>query len=248
MKKILVFAFVALLALGSVSCAKLQARDNLIKGQNAFKNAKYEDAIRYFQEAMSLDPNLTMAELYLATAYSQQFIPGATSQENQQMAQKAIQTFDNILTKEPNNAPAVAGLAFIYQSLGQFKKAHEYYVKQATLDPSNPVPFYAIASIDWTIVYNKADPPPVEEQITLVDEGISNADKALALNADYDEAMSYKNLLLREKARLAETEEQKATLISQADEWFNKALETRKKNQEKKVRAAQGITLESDKK
>ena len=48
MKKLSTFAFVALLALGSVSCAKLQARDNLIKGQQAFKNAKYDVAIDYF--------------------------------------------------------------------------------------------------------------------------------------------------------------------------------------------------------
>jgi Flp pilus assembly protein TadD len=81
-KKLLTFSFVALLALGSVSCAKLQARDNLIKGQQAFKNAKYEVAVDYFQKAMELDPNLTMAELYLGTAYSQQFIPGALSPEN----------------------------------------------------------------------------------------------------------------------------------------------------------------------
>jgi len=97
------------------------------------------------------------------------------------------------------------------------------------------------------MVSNKAEPPPLEEQIKLVDEGITYADKALALNQDYDEAMSYKNLLLREKARLAETEDQKALLTKQADDWFTKALDTRKKNQEKKVKAAQGITVENPK-
>lgn len=244
-KRIQVFAFTALLALGSVSCAKLQARDNLIKGQQAFKNAKYEDSIRYFQEAMNLDPSLTMAELYLATAYSQQFIPGAQSPDNLKMAENAIKTFESILSKEPNNVSAVAGLAFIYQNTFRFQKAHEFYLRQAQLDPSNPIPFYAVASVNWIMVSNKAEPPPVDEQIKLVDEGISSVDKALALNADYDEAMSYKNLLLREKARLSDTEDQKALLTKQADDWFTKALETRKKNQQKKTKAAQGITLDS---
>jgi hypothetical protein len=36
-------------------------------------------------------------------------------------------------------------------------------------------------------------------------------------------------------------------LTKQADDWFTKALDTRKKNQEKKVKAAQGITLENPK-
>jgi tetratricopeptide (TPR) repeat protein len=124
MKKILTIAFMALLALASVSCAKLQARDNLIKGQQAFKNAKYEDAIRYFQEAMTLDPNLTMAELYLATAYSQQYIPGAQSADNMKNAEMAIKTFESILARDPNNVNAVAGLAFIYQNTYRLDKAH----------------------------------------------------------------------------------------------------------------------------
>ena len=46
--------------------------------------------------------------------------------------------------------------------------------------------------------------------------------------------MTYKNLLYRQKAELSESEDEKKQLIAQADEWFNKALETRKKNAEKK--------------
>src|SRR4051794_16406021 len=118
MKKIITLAFVALLALSSVSCAKLQARDNLIKGQTAFKAAKYEVAIKYFQDAMTLDPSLTMAELYLATAYSQQYIPGINSAENTKNAEMATKAFESILAREPKNVSAVAGLAFIYQTTG----------------------------------------------------------------------------------------------------------------------------------
>jgi len=228
--KTLSLVLLAILALTSVSCAKLQARDNLIKGQQAFKNAKYEESIRYFQEAMNLDPDLMMAELYLGTAYSQQYIPGAQSAENQKNAEMAIKTFESILTKDPNNIPAIAGLAFIYQNLLRLDKAHEYYARQTQLDASNPVPFYAVASVNWLMVSNKAEPPTVEEQIKLVSEGLASADK---------------NLLLREKARLAETEEEKTLLTASADQWFEKALDTRKKNQEKKIKEAQGIKVEN---
>jgi len=243
-KKFLTFAFMAILALGSVSCAKLQARDNLLKGQAAFKNAKYEESIKYFQEAMKLDPDLTTAELYLATAYSQQFIPGLQTPDNMKQAEMAIQTFDRILARDPNNVSAVAGLAFIHQNTGQYKKAHDYYLKQAQLEPTNPIPFYAIGSVNWIVVFNKIDPPPVEEQVALVNEGIEYLDKSLALNPEYDEAMSYKNLLLREKARLTEDEAQKVAYTTEADALFDKALATRKANQEKKNKAAAGITLE----
>jgi hypothetical protein len=69
---------------------------------------------------------------------------------------------------------------------------------------------------------------------------LQNLDKALALNPDYDDAMTYKNLLYREKARLATNDADKKKLTDLADEWFNKSLETRKKNAEKKKSTAVG--------
>ncbi|MBV9610563.1 MAG: hypothetical protein JO187_13460, partial [Acidobacteria bacterium] len=65
-------------------CTKLRARDQLNKGVQSYKNAKYEDAIEHFKNAVSLDPALLTARLYLATAYAQQYIPGADTPENNQ--------------------------------------------------------------------------------------------------------------------------------------------------------------------
>jgi len=231
-------AFLAIMVLATTSCAKLQARDNLNKGVRAFRDAHYENAVKYFQQAVQLDPELTTAEIYLATAYAQQYVPSGRGEDNDKNAQMAIQTFENVLKRDPNNVNAIAGLASIYQNLGQtdtrnLQKSHDFYVKYATLDSNNPVPFYAIGSLDWLIVYDKNNPPPEAEQAKVIDEGLANLDKALALNPDYDDAMTYKNLLYREKARLATSEDEKKKLTDMADEWFNKGLETRKKNAEK---------------
>jgi tetratricopeptide (TPR) repeat protein len=227
-------AFLAILALASASCAKLQARDNLNKGVRAFRDTHYENAVSYFKKAVELDPDLTTAEIYLGTAYAQQFVPNGRGEDNDKNAKLAIQTFEDVLKHDSANVNAVAGLASIYQNTQDLPKAHEYYMKYAQLDSTNPVPYYAIGSLDWIIVYDKNNPPPVEEQGKLIDEGLANLDKALALNQDYEDAMTYKNLLYREKSRLAANEEDKKKLTAQADEWFNKALETRKRNAEKK--------------
>jgi tetratricopeptide (TPR) repeat protein len=227
-------AFLAILALASASCAKLQARDNLNKGVRAFRDTHYENAVSYFKKAVELDPDLTTAEIYLGTAYAQQFVPNGRGEDNDKNAKLAIQTFEDVLKHDPANVNAVAGLASIYQNTQDLPKAHEYYMKYAQLDSTNPVPYYAIGSLDWIIVYDKNNPPPAEEQGKLIDEGLANLDKALALNQDYEDAMTYKNLLYREKSRLADNEEDKKKLTAQADEWFNKALETRKRNAEKK--------------
>src|SRR5262249_37435608 len=122
----LMFALLAILALSLTSCAKLQARDNLNKGVRAFTEAHYENAINFFKEAVKLDPELTNAEIYLATAYAQMFIPGAPSEDNQKNAEMAIQTFQNVLNRDPNNVNAIAGLASLYQNLQQLQKAHDF--------------------------------------------------------------------------------------------------------------------------
>ena len=205
----LMFAFLAMVALASTSCAKLQARDNLNKGVRAFRDAHYESAVDFFKEAIRLDPELTNAELYLGTAYAQQFIPGAQSAENQKFADLAIETFSKVLQRDANNVTATGGLASIYQNTNQFQKAREFYLKNASLEPTNPLPFYAVGSVDWIMVFNKNNPPPLEEQAKLVEEGLSNLDKALALNPTYEDAMTYKNLLYREKARLSTDAQEK---------------------------------------
>jgi tetratricopeptide (TPR) repeat protein len=235
----LMLTFLAILALAATSCAKLQARDNLNKGVRAFRDAHYENAVKYFQEAVQLDPDLTTAEIYLATAYAQQYVPGGRGEDNEKNAQMAIQTFDNVLRRDPNNVNAIAGLASIYYNLGQndtkqLQKSKEFYTKYATLDSTNPIPYYTIGVLDWLVVYDKNNTLSTDEQLKVIDEGLGNIDKALALNPDYDDAMTYKNLLYRLKADRAVSEDEKKKMIDLADEWFNKGLETRKKNAEKK--------------
>ncbi|MBI2149605.1 MAG: hypothetical protein HYU27_03240 [Acidobacteria bacterium] len=259
----LMIAFLAILALASTGCAKLQARDNLNKGVQAFTQAHYENAIEFFKEAVKLDPELTNAEIYLATAYAQMFIPGAQSEQNQKYAEMAEMTFQNVLNRDSANINAIAGLASIYQNTNQFDKSHEFYLKYAQMDSSNPIPYYAVGTIDWIIVSNLQNPRPEEEQAKLIEEGQANLDKALALNPNYEEAMAYKNLLYRQSGRLAglvaekqalltkdkaeksrilaAAEEEKTKFTAQADEWFNKALDTRKKLQEAK-KAGGGVS------
>jgi tetratricopeptide (TPR) repeat protein len=241
----LMLAFLAILALAATGCAKLQARDNLNKGVRAFRDAHYENAVTFFKQAVELDPELTTAEIYLATAYSQQYVPDGRGEDNAKNAQLAIQTFDDVLKHDPNNVNAIAGLASLYYNLGQadkpqLQKSREYYMKYASLDSTNPVPYYTIGVLDWLTVYDKTNTQSTEEQIKVVDEGLANIDKALALNPDYDDAMSYKNLLYRLKADRAANDDDKKKFTDQADEWFNKSLETRKKNAEKKKGAAVG--------
>ena len=79
--KVLALGIGALIVLGT-GCDKLKSRDQLNRGIQAYKSAKYPDAVEYFKKAVDLDPTSSMGRLYLATAYMSQYIPGAESPDN----------------------------------------------------------------------------------------------------------------------------------------------------------------------
>src|SRR5579875_4221250 len=91
--RVLAVLAVLLALFSAVGCNKLRARDQLNKGVQAYRNAKYEDAIEHFKNAVELDPSLINARLYLATAYMGQYIPGGDSPENIKIGQQAIAAF-----------------------------------------------------------------------------------------------------------------------------------------------------------
>lgn len=239
-RKLPALLVLALVVFATASCEKLQARDNLNKGIKAFRDGRFDKAVEYFDAATKLDPELTNAELYLATAYAQQFIPGAPSDDNQKFAQNAIQTFEKVLQRDPKNISAVAGLAGMYQNLQNFDKSREYYKKQTEINPDDPVPYYAIGSTNWIVVANKNNPLPDDQKGPLIEEGLQYIDKALEKNEYYDEAMAYKNLLLRQKAAITKDPAEAKRLDEEATEWFNRSLATQKLNNEKKAAAASG--------
>src|ERR1041385_8544229 len=96
-----IVAGVTALALLATGCQKLQSRDQLNKGVQAYKTAQYPQAVENFKKAVELDPNFPTARLYLATAYMSQYIPGADSPENMQMAQAAHDPFQKVLAQDP---------------------------------------------------------------------------------------------------------------------------------------------------
>src|SRR5215207_7233565 len=139
-RKIATLCALTVFILAASSCQKLQARDNLVKGIKAFKESKFDKAIEYFDQARQLDPDLANAELYLATSYAQQFNPNSPDDpENAKFANKAIETFETVLKKDPKSSSAVAGLAGLYQGLKNLEKSREYYKLQTEIEPDNAV-------------------------------------------------------------------------------------------------------------
>ncbi len=251
-------------------CNRLQARDQLNKGVDAYKSAHYEEAIGHFQKATELDPSLPMAKSYLATALAQNVVPGLTSPDNLKNAQQAISIFQEVLAKEPNDVNSLKNIASIYFSIKNFDQAKDYQKRVLAADPKDPEAAYTIGVIDWTLAHentlkalasvnmnddgegNSKAPKKVLQQIKdentpLVTEGLQYLNQALANRANYDDAMSYMNLTYRRKA---DTDfDNPATVkadVASAKDWSSKAMGTRKANEEKKDKGPGGITMDSN--
>ncbi|MBV9677804.1 MAG: tetratricopeptide repeat protein, partial [Acidobacteriaceae bacterium] len=77
--KLLIIASGVGLLLFTAGCEKLQSRDHMNKGVQAYKGLHYADAVKHFQQAVQLDPGNSNAQLYLATSYMTQWVPGVDS-------------------------------------------------------------------------------------------------------------------------------------------------------------------------
>jgi len=62
----------------------------------------------------------------------------------------------------------------------------------------------------------------------MLQDGIDNLNKALSIDKNYDDAMSYMNLVIRQRADLLDTKEEYNQQIEVANNWVQKSLDTKK--------------------
>ena len=140
----------------------------------------------------------------------------------------------------------------------KFEESKTYHQRHIQLKPEDPEPYYWIGVIDWTLAfrangemrldYNKnnikkqvkdTDPLPTairskyaEQYGQLIDEGITDLQKAISLRPDYDDAMAYLNLLYRRKADMVATVDERNSYLKQADDLVDKVKEIKQKRAE----------------
>jgi len=275
--RLLTLAAVVLALFSSVGCDKLRARDQLNKGVKAYKDNHYEQAINNFQEAVRLDPSLTNARMYLATAFVSQYIPGVDSPDNLRMADEAIKEYQTVIDSNPSRDQKVnsaKGIAYLYLNEKKWDDAKKYYRLASDADPNDPEPYYSVGVIDWTACYQ----PRMEERAKLgmkpeehlsgknkdqkkvcdelkvknapsIQEGIDSLNKAIQLRPDYDDAMAYMNLMFRERADVeCDDDAARTEDLKTADHWVDETLRVKKAKAEKAAQSqGGGITMDQSK-
>ncbi len=259
-KSLTVALFAGFMVIAATGCAKLQSRDQMNQGVQAYRNNHYTEAVNHFKQAVELDPSNQNAELYLATSYMIQWVPGAESPDNKKNYDMARQTFQDVLKKEPNNSLALASMASMaYNSAAAgtpeektaaLEEAKTWNDRRIKVDPKDSEAYYYLGVINWAEAFTPLQTARVEEHMrpddsgplkdpkvraqlkakywNLINDGIEDLKKCLAIDKENEDAMSYMGLLLRKKADLEDSPDAARADVAQAEDWSNKYIEMKK--------------------
>lgn len=144
--------------------------------------------------------------------------------EDSGLFDEAEQVLLRVTGTRPDDPAAHLQMAGFYRRNDQFDDMMTAVQRRAELEPENPEAYYTIATYYWEEAFrNFTLSDDVEMEYVLL--GIAETDKALELNADYVEALTYKNILLRMQANLTDNVRERNDLIDQADELRDRAQE-----------------------
>jgi tetratricopeptide (TPR) repeat protein len=172
-----------------------------------------------YQEIIALEPNEPQNYLALAKLY-----------EDAGRYDDAEAQYDKATSVKPNDAAVLAAKAGYYNRQGDFPKTIAALEQAAALEPNNPEGYHRVG----VFYQDKARQDfrlSAAQKRDYILKGIEMEDKALKLNPDYMDAMTYKNILLRLQAGTEKDANKQKQLIEEADKLRNKVLDAQKRKQ-----------------
>ena len=166
---------------------------------------------------IKMDPKETSSYFGLANIYEQS--------GDYERAEKML---TDARDARPNDSAVYMQLAGFYNRQGEFSKTMDALNARASHEPKNPEAHYTIATYYWEKAYRDFTTPEADK-VKFVQQGLEAVDKAIELNPNYFEALTYKNLLLRVQANLEKNPARQQALLKEANQWRDKAQEVRNK-------------------
>jgi tetratricopeptide (TPR) repeat protein len=185
------------LMLIGTGCEKLKSRDEMNKGVQAYRANHYAEAVNHFKQAVEYDPTNQNAQLYLATSYMIQWIPGAESPDNKKNHDMARKEFEKVLNKDPKNSLALASMASMAynaasagspdQKVAALEEAKKWNQRRIEVNPNEAEAYYYLGVIDWAEAFPPLQTARVQERMKPDDPGpIKNPKLREELKAKYE--------------------------------------------------------------
>lgn len=216
---------------------RIRAKNQLNEAARAYREGKFPEAEQHSREAASLDPDNKTAPMFIARTIHAQYRPGVQNPENIEKARKAIEAYQNILERNPQDEEAYKAIAYLYGAIKEEEKLREWITQRAANESAEPEKraeaYIVLASKDWdcsfkiteqpgvktttidqssnkaTVSYQKPkDPKDFNQAQLCVKNGLAAAENAIRFDPNNESAWSYKTNLLLEASKLAEMDGQ----------------------------------------
>lgn len=246
---------------------RIRAKNELNEGARAYKAGKFAEAEHHFETALELDPAQTNAPIFVARSIHAQFKPGVEAPANVETARKAIQAYQSVLEKDPNNDNAYSAVAYLYGAIKDDEKQREWITRRTELsgvpNDKRAEAYTVLASKKWDCSFKITEQRENQATIqkdgkTIIQfkkpkeqrdfdtaqqctaDGLELIEKALSLNPESESAWSYKTNLFRESAKLAEMDgkiDEKVSHNLKADEAQKRTVQLSEENNRRKKEA-----------
>jgi TonB family protein len=130
-------------------------------------------------------------------------------------------------------------LAALLKRRGNQLEAIDAMRGAASLAPQTPLEHHYVGALVWDFARTDST-LDASARKALIEQGIADEDRALALQPDLLEALTYKNILLRLLANATSDPAEQKRLIDEADGLRNRAMAAQKAKQEQAAASAPG--------
>lgn len=233
----MVLAFLITTTSGCGVINRIRSKNQLNEAARAYREGRFVEAEQHSREAAQLDPDNKTAPMFIARTIHAQYRPGVQAPDNIQKAQQAIDAYQKILERNPQDEEAYKAVAYLYGAIKEDGKLRDWITARATSDATEPTKraeaYVVLASKDWdcsfkitelptnkittvdpannkaTVSYKKpSDAKEFSQAQMCVKQGLSEAENAIKYDPNNESAWSYKTNLLLEASKLAEMDGQ----------------------------------------
>jgi tetratricopeptide (TPR) repeat protein len=234
---LIVLTFLVVMSSGCGVINRIRAKNQLNEAARSYREGRFPEAEKHSREAAALDPDNKTAPMFIARTIHAQYRPGVQTPENIAKAQQAIEAYQQLLAKNPQDEEAYKAIAYLYGAIKEEDKLRQWISSRAASESVEPEKrsesYVVLASKDWdcsfkiteqpgvktttvdqassraTVSYRKPKEQKEFEQAQMcVKQGLVEAENAIKFDPNNESAWSYKTNLLLEASKLAEMDGQ----------------------------------------
>src|SRR5215211_6589701 len=150
---IIVLAILVVTTSGCGVINRIRAKNQLNEAARSYREGKFPEAEQHSREAAALDPDNKTAPMFIARTIHAQYRPGVQTPENIARAQQAIDAYQQILAKNPQDDEAYKAIAYLYGAIKADDKLTQWISARAASESTDPEKraeaYVVLASKDW---------------------------------------------------------------------------------------------------